>query len=933
MLKTKPSLYSTLGFIVVLTSIVVMSLFAAGDYRATKNAFIKVMEDESRSTALVLADNVGEAITAYAVYDYEQLIQTELRHNNNLAIIIEDFKMGEILDEGSFLSGSIRDADWNVVDYNPENREQNRRLKGAYYSEKHDVNSRTGEKLGTISVYTSDHFLNSALDKIVWETLLEAFVMAILLILILIVVIKQFVLKPISDIIDVITESDADGVPLKQLPENDSSEIFALTQSMNTMISSIQDSRVELYKQHKKLKLSSRVFRESHEGIMITDPNRKITDVNPAFSEITGYSNEESIGKTPQMLSSGKHSPEFFQEIWLQVEIQERWQGEVWNRKKDGEIYAELLSISVMKDDDGKLTNYLGVFTDITQSKKQQERLSLMAHYDVLTGLPNRVLFADRFQQAVVHSHRTGNQLAVCFLDLDDFKPVNDQYGHEAGDKLLVEVANRITANIREEDTVSRQGGDEFTLLLNDIDSYEHCERTLERIHQALAEPYIIDEYSHEITASSGVTLYPSDKGDIDTLLRHADQAMYKAKLDGKHCYHLFNPENDLHTIEKRKQLNNIEEALSNDEFSLYYQPKVNMVTGEVFGAEALIRWTHPEKGLIPPLDFLPLIEESELDIKVGEWVINQAVEQLDTWQKQGLDLELSINISSYHLLSTSFLSQLEFAIDSYPKIAPQKLQLEILESSALGDLNLVNNVIKACQATLGVTVALDDFGTGYSSLTHLRSLTVEVIKIDRSFVRDILDDASDYAIVEGTIGLAGAFDRDLIAEGVETTGHGLMLLLMGCEKAQGYGIARPMPIDDFILWINSYKANQAWMMAGKTSYSKSGARIALFRLITSRWGEKFTANILSDPENVESWPIMDGNHCPCGIWLKRDRSERLFKEEQLNQLDQAHISLHQLANTLLIKYQEGDLDSARAGLPELETIVYEMDSILAQCN
>ncbi len=568
----------------------------------------------------------------------------------------------------------------------------------------------------------------------------------------------------------------------------------------------------------KKFLLYSRVFSDSHEGITIVDNKSNIVDVNPAFCEITGYSKEEVIGKNPRILSSGKQSPKFYQDMWQQINEQGYWQGEICNCNKQGEIYPELLTISTLKDEFGNIENYVAIFTDITRMKNQQEQLSLMAHYDVLTGLPNRALFTDRFAQAIAHSNRTKLQLAVCFLDLDNFKPINDNYGHEAGDLLLKEVAKRITANIREVDTVARQGGDEFTLLINDIKSFAECEQTLQRIHFALAEPYVINGNSHHITASSGVTLYPSDDGDIDTLLRHADQAMYKAKLAGKQSYRLFNPEHHQREIQKHAQLKHIKQALDNNELELYYQPKVNMVTGKVFGAEALMRWIHPEEGLIPPLDFLPALDGTQLEVEVGEWVINQAVSQLNKWCQQKIKLEVSINISSYHLRSKNFYNQLDTALSRYPAVEPQNLQLEILESSALGDLEHIRTIIEKCQSTLGVTVALDDFGTGYSSLTHLRSLSANTIKIDQSFVRDMIDDPDDYAIIDGIIGLASSFSQKVIAEGVESTAHGLELIMMGCEDAQGYSIAKPMPVVVFEQWLKDYTPNQAWLDIGISS-------------------------------------------------------------------------------------------------------------------
>lgn len=668
-----------------------------------------------------------------------------------------------------------------------------------------------------------------------------------------------------------------------------------------------------------RLSLSSRVFSDTHEGIIITDPQQRIVDVNPAFTQITGYSREEVTGKLPSILSSGKQSSTFYTQMWQSVKEHGHWQGEVWNRTKQGELYAELLNISSLTNEHDEVTHYVGVFSDITSSKQHQEQLNLMAHYDVLTKLPNRALFIDRFNQSIAHSKRTKNQLAVCFLDLDDFKPVNDNYGHNVGDRLLIEVADRITACIREEDTVSRQGGDEFAILLNDIESVSQYEGTLKRIHQALALPYCIDEVQHHVTASSGVTLYPSDNGDIDTLLRHADHAMYQSKLSGKHRSQLYNPDYDQRIIQKNIHLEEIEQALNNNELQLYYQPKVNMVTGEVYGAEALIRWIHPEKGLIPPLDFLPFIDGTPLEIKVGEWVIKKALQQLDDWQQQSVKIEVSINISSNHLLSPSFVVVLEKCLAEHSSINAQYLQLEILESSALGDINKINHIIETCQVRLGVSFALDDFGTGYSSLTHLRSLPVDIIKIDQSFVRDMLDDPSDYSIIEGVIALTNTFSRNVIAEGVETTNHGLMLLLMGCDKAQGYAIGKPMPATVFLQWLCDYIPNKNWLLCGNKHRDNKGNSLEIFRMISEQWKEKLRKKIVSSPDDDIPWPFIDSQRCHCGKWIHQKKQEQLFEKEDLKQLEKAHNEIHVIANAIQRKYQTGDVETAQNFLSDLD--------------
>jgi diguanylate cyclase (GGDEF)-like protein len=558
--------------------------------------------------------------------------------------------------------------------------------------------------------------------------------------------------------------------------------------------------------------------------------------------------------------------------------------------------------------------------------KQQQEKLNLMAHYDVLTGLPNRALFTDRFNQSIAHSNRTENILAVCFLDLDNFKLVNDNYGHEVGDKLLIQVSHRLKETIRDEDTVSRQGGDEFALLLNDIESDYQCIQTIERVHQALAQPYIIDDIPHNITASTGMSLYPLDDGGVDTLLRHADQAMYQAKLAGRNQYQFFNAHDDKQAIDRQVRLQEIRQAITNNEFHLYYQPKVNIRTGKVFGAEALIRWIHPERGLIPPLDFLPTVEGTDLEIQIGGWVMNEALQQLESWQQQGVKLEVSINVSSHHLLSSAFFDQLNDALDNHSDVNSQDLQLEILESSALGDLDAISGIIKRCQNVLGVNVALDDFGTSYSSLTHMRRLSANTIKIDQSFVRDMLDDPDDYSIIEGVIGLAKAFHQDVIAEGVETDAHGLMLLIMGCNEAQGYGISHPLPAEDMPAWLADYTPNTYWMDYGKQHITPQTHKVTLLQLTTKQWFNTVT-NAIRTMDNSGLGDCF--KKYPLAAWLSRFEEEGLFSSTWLDKLTQAHDVMFTLAKEMVEQYQASDIEPARASLDEFERSYTTVRTIL----
>jgi len=618
----------------------------------------------------------------------------------------------------------------------------------------------------------------------------------------------------------------------------------------------------------------------------------------------------------------------------LNLSIDGRKKGNVEFRriKENGEIiWVYAIGEVVDWKEDGSPKRLIGMATDITESKRQQEALETLAHYDILTNLPNRNLFTDRFLQSVAHSHITKTKLAICYLDLDDFKPINDQFGHAIGDQLLIQVANILKQNVNENDTVSRQGGDEFVLLLSDFKSFSECEKTLDKIHTALSKPFSINGRNHFISASSGVTVYPNDSGDIDTLLRHADNAMYQAKIAGKNRYSLFNPEHDEKAIYKHGRLSEIEDALNKNQFQLYYQPKVNMKTGKVFGAEALIRWIHPDKGLIPPLDFLPIIEGTDLEISVGNWVIEQAMIQLQDWNSQGIDIEISVNIASHHLQSSTFIASLELLLRNYPKIDPNKLQLEILESSALGDLKTISHVIDECRNKLNLNVALDDFGTGYSSLTHLRNLSANTVKIDQTFVRDILKDPGDYAIIDGIIGLANAFDRIVIAEGVETNEQGLILLLMHCDNAQGYGIAKPMPAKEIPNWLNQYQANEEWIEFAKTPRNKQERELEILKLTTGQWHKHFLDNLALTDLTKSDWPIMDSNKCSCGTWVRRAIQEQLFEEKWIEKIDALHTKIHSIANSLKTEFIENDGRVKKLQMDNLESTFDELTHYIDQ--
>lgn len=672
-----------------------------------------------------------------------------------------------------------------------------------------------------------------------------------------------------------------------------------------------------------RLRLTASVFSHASEGIVITDLDGTIIEVNEAFERITGYIRDEAVGKNPSLLKSGRHNQDFYQAMWHGLTHNGHWSGEIWNRHRNGEIYAEMLTINAVEDSQGELQHYVAMFTDITAQKEHERRLEHIAHYDALTGLPNRVLLADRLHQAMSQSKRSDRHLAVAYLDLDGFKEVNDSHGHEVGDQLLVTIAKRMKEILREGDTISRLGGDEFVAVLIDLQDTRDSLTLLTRLLEAASQPVHVAEHTLQVSASVGVTFYAdAEQVEPDQLLRQADQAMYQAKLAGKNRYHIFDAEQDRNVRGHHESLEHIRRALNEDEFVLYYQPKVNMRTGEVFGLEALIRWQHPEQGLLSPMTFLPVIENHQLAIDVGEWVLHTALAQLEVWLREGFELTMSVNVGALQLQQSDFTDRLRVILSHYPTIKPGQLELEVLETSALGDIERVSEVMLRCHE-MGVDFALDDFGTGYSSLTYLKRLPAKQLKIDQSFVRDMLDDPEDLAILEGVLGLAAAFRREAIAEGVETVEHGDVLLQLGCEQAQGYGIARPMPAENFIEWAAHWQPETSWKRLHRVSRDDLAV---LFASVEHRaWIRAIEENINGDSGAP---PPLDHHQCRFGAWLDTEGKKRHGDHSAYVDIHSLHLEVHKLARELLALEAENRQAEAEEGLNELRSL---RDALLEQ--
>ena len=661
-----------------------------------------------------------------------------------------------------------------------------------------------------------------------------------------------------------------------------------------------------------RLQLASSIFRQAREGIMVTDVDGDIVDVNEAFTAITGYARDEVLGRNPRILKSDRQGREFYAAMWRQLVEQGYWSGDIWNRHKDTSLIALQESIGALRDGRGDITHYVSLFSDVTSLKEREHQLEYLAHYDLLTSLPNRALLADRLHQAMAQTQRRGEMLAVAFLDLDGFKTINDRHGHQVGDRFLAAVAARLRNALREGDTIARIGGDEFVVVLLDQHDQGEGLAIIRRLLGSAAEEIMLGDLRLRLSASIGVSYYPQPEDvDADQLLRQAGRAMYQAKLAGKNRCHVFNPDEDRSVRGHHEVVERVRQALKAREFVLHYQPKVNMRTGQFVGVEALVRWQHPERGLLGPSLFLPEIEDNDLSAELGDWVLDSALTQAQRWRAQGLDIGLSVNVSARQLQKPDFVAQVRERLLAHPGVAAGQLELEVLETSALQDLAQVSGVINACKE-LGVSFALDDFGTGYSSLTYLKLLPAAVLKIDRSFVSGMLDDPEDLAILEGVIGMAAAFRRKVVAEGVETIEHGSVLLQLGCELAQGFGIARPMPAQDLPRWASSWRPAPQW---SSMPALESSELTTLYAGVEHRaWARgigSYVKGQRASPPPLDQW------QCRFGEWLRSDAPRSGWSAAEIDGLDRLHAEFHALGRDICELHGAGNSAAAAGRLGE----------------
>lgn len=557
----------------------------------------------------------------------------------------------------------------------------------------------------------------------------------------------------------------------------------------------IKEDITEQKKAEEILRLSATVFDTASEAVMITDKENRIQMVNKAFYRITGYREEEIIGKDPGLLSSGRHAPDFYETMWQILHEKGYWEGEIWNRRKNGEVFPEWLSITLVQDDNQHLSHYVSLFSDISKRKKDEERIIYQANYDALTGLPNRNLFKDRLSRAMQQSDREKQLVALLFIDLDRFKQINDSMGHVAGDKLLQSAAKRLSQSIRSTDTLARLGGDEFTVIMSGFEDVHAVEDSVNKLLSRLDIPYILNGVETFISASIGVAVYPDDGDDLDTLLINADNAMYRVKETGRNGYHFFTHEMNVEAHKRQELDTALHQALENDEFILHYQPIIDLSTDHPVSAEALVRWLIPNQGLVPPGQFIPLAEDTGLIVPIGEWVLFNACREAAAWQMDnGVSPGVSVNLSVRQFQRNDVTSLVTQAL-SETGLAPQLLTLEITESLLISD---DQNVLKTLHELrdLGIELAIDDFGTGYSSLGYLKRFPITRLKIDRSFIMDVTNDPESAGLVEAILAMAKSLGLKVIAEGVETKAQVDFLKQRQCERVQGFYYSRPQPLE-----------------------------------------------------------------------------------------------------------------------------------------
>lgn len=690
--------------------------------------------------------------------------------------------------------------------------------------------------------------------------------------------------------------------------------------------------QLELEKERAEVTLSS-----IGDGVITTDASSRVTFLNRTAEMLTGWSLEDARGKhLDEVFNLVDEATRLRMTNLLDKVFDERGltgqnRQAILVARNGAEFVIEELASPILSPG-GAVIGCVLVFHDNTERSRLEQHAHWLAGHDVLTGLPNRVLLADRMNQAIAVVRRSGRKMAVGFLDLDHFKPINDRYGHELGDNILMEVARRIETALRADDTVARIGGDEFILILNGIQNESEVRQILDRLLENMARPIEVGRQTFQVSASVGVVVHGVDGlSDADLLLRQADQAMYIAKQSGRNCLHFFNVAEDAEIKTRHQQIERIQYAVQQNELRLHYQPKINMRTGEVVGLEALIRWQHPERGLLAPGHFLPQVEHTSLIVDIGEWVFEEVLRQIAAWHGEGAGwFKVSINLSGRQLMQPNFVQRVRELLSRHSNVSPHCIEFEILETESIEDFDLVSRVMRELRSA-GVRFSIDDFGTGYSSLNFLKHLPVDMLKIDQAFVRDMLNDANDLALVEAVVSLSRVFHREVIAEGVESIEHGYALIRLGCDLAQGYGIARPMPAQMVPLWVAQNRENPTWSLWQFEQWEMTDFQLLVARHDHIEWVNQ----ILRIVEGVETGTPDDlpfsSSQCRFGNWLHTLAQQRYGHLDVLRAIDELHEDIHRYGKELVHLVNQGQRREANIASQHFRLLRDRMLVLLAE--
>jgi diguanylate cyclase (GGDEF)-like protein/PAS domain S-box-containing protein len=828
------SIYVTLGLIIVLAVSTIVALQGYYSYAVAKRQIEVDMRQSMDRSVNALEKSVAGFVLSYAINEYTKLVANELARRNGFAITVEDYRMGEIMGESAYVSGKIRDADWRIIDYDPDNREHRQQLNASWLSMVQPILDQDGGVIGRLTVFMSDRHLNKRLDAIVTRHLIDSVAISVLLIVSLFISIRLHLLRPIAHIIATIGHTDEEGIPLDRIDCDGPREIRTLTETMNRMLESISQSRRELRLRHDELQEERERFQLAIDGTQdgLWDWNLRTDQVyhSPRFEIMLGY----EVGDLADTIEcwnelihpDDREKARQLVRKYLESKGAHAYENRFRMRTKGGDWLWITARGKAQFAGDGTPSRFVGFNTDVTRLVRQQEELheqkNLLQHqatHDALTGLANRTLLNDRLEQGIAKARRHQTKMALLFIDLDHFKEINDSLGHRVGDQVLGAVTQRLQKIIRTEDTLARLGGDEFTILLEGLRQEQDASLLAGNILQTLTRAILLNQHELYVGCSIGISIYPDNGKTARDLLKNADAAMYKAKNEGRNNFQYYSAEMTTQAFERVHMEAGLRAALTHQEFMVFYQPQINANSNELVGMEALVRWENPNMGMISPAKFIPIAESTGLIVELDRWVMRQAVQQFVKWYQQGLQPGvLAMNLSMKQLHKHDFLSFLvNLMIET--NCSPDRLELEVTEGLVMENPEDTIQVLHKID-DIGIRLALDDFGTGYSSLAYLKRLPINKLKIDQSFVHGLPDDAEDAAISRAVIALAQSLELDILAEGAEHQAQIDFLVENGCHTFQGYHYAKPLPARDMQVFLERRLGRNVTPLSSKPAVS-----------------------------------------------------------------------------------------------------------------